>query len=118
MLDIKDLKDIKVIVQDSLKEFFETVILPYFEHNEDDHKEIKHQLKQHGELLEKHGELLEKHGELLEKHDVGLDKIYRKLEKNEDDHEEIFDKLENINQNVNGYEKRIKKLEVFSGLNN
>ena len=104
MLDIKDLKDIKVIVQDSLKEFFETLVLPYFEHNEDDHAEIRSSFKSHDKRFDSQ--------------DRELDSIQRKLEKNEDDHEEIFDKLEDINRNVNGQEKRIKKLEVSSGINN
>lgn len=93
MLDKKDLKDIKRLIQDSLTEFFETLILPYFERNEDDHKEIKQILDKHGAMLNEHGIALKSHGELLEKHDVSLDKIYRKLEKNEDDHEEMLERL-------------------------
>jgi len=97
MLTKRDLKDVKQVVQEALKEFFETLILPYFEHNEKDHKDIKQQLN--------------KHEELLGKHDLSLDKIYRKLEKSDDDHEEIFNKLEKIDRHVQGYQKRILKLE-------
>ena len=104
MLDKKDLINVKVIVQDSLKEFFETLILPYFEHNEKDHAEIRLTLKSHDKRFDSQ--------------DRELDSIQRKLEKNEDDHEEIYDKLEKIDRHVQNHEKRIKKLEVFSGLNN
>ena len=108
MLDKKDLKAIgslfDVKIKSALTEFFETLILPYFEHNEKDHAEIRSTLKSHDKRFDSQ--------------DRELDSIQRKLEKNEDDHEEIFDKLEKIDRHVQNHEKRIKKLEVFSGLNN
>jgi len=112
MLDKKDLKDIRslfdssfdVKIKGALTEFFETLILPYFENNEKDHEEMK--------------KILRKHDVRFDSQDRELDSIQRKLERNEDDHDEIFDRLEKIDQHVQGHEKRIKKLEVFSGLDN
>lgn len=94
MLDKKDLKAMEEVfdarfdvkIKNALTEFFETLLLPYFDRNEDDHKEIK-------QILNKHEVLLKEHGKLLERHDLSLDKLYRKAEKNEDDHEEMFKRL-------------------------
>lgn len=84
MLDKKDLKAIGSIfdvkIKSALTEFFETLILPYFEHNEKSHAEIRATLKSHDKRFDSQ--------------DRELDSIQRKLEKNEDDHEEIFGKLD------------------------
>ena len=114
MLDKKDLKDVKTIVQDALQEFFETLILPYFDHNEKDHAEMK--------------AILKSHDKRFNAQDKELDSIQRKLEKNEDDHEEIFKRLDtndedhkkmltrlgSIDFNLQNHEKRIKTLELAS----
>lgn len=62
MLDKKDLKAIEKVfdarfdvkVKGALTEFFEALMLPYFEHNEKDHKEIKEEIKAVGEHIEDH----------------------------------------------------------------
>lgn len=97
-------KDIKQIMQEALKEFFETLILPYFEHNEKDHEETRITLKSYDKRFDD----LDKR---FDSHDKDIDSIQRKLENNEDNHEEIFNKLEKIDQHVQGYGKRISKLE-------
>ncbi len=101
-------KDVKDIVINALGDFFENVLAPYLD------REHKENQKEHEEIRA----ILKSHDKRFDTQDKDLDSIQRKLEKNEDDHEEIFDKLEDINQKVNGHEKRIKKLEVSSGLNN
>lgn len=106
MLDKKDLKDVRVIVQDSLKEFFETLILPYFEHNEKDHAEIKVTLKSHDKRFDDHDKR-------FDSQESELDSIQRKLERNEDDHDEIFLKLDRIEKHATNHEKRIKRLETL-----
>lgn len=58
MLDKKDLKAIEDLLKKNMKksltEFFDTLVLPYFEHNEQNHKEIKTELKVIGEHIEGH----------------------------------------------------------------
>ena len=119
MLNKKDLKAIADLfelkfdenIKPALTEFFDTLILTYFENNEKDHAEIRASLKSHDNRFDD----LDKR---FDSHDKDIDSIQRKLEKSEDDHEEIFDKLEEIDQHAQSQEKRIKKLEVSSGLNN
>ncbi|MBI2613764.1 MAG: hypothetical protein HYW62_03250 [Candidatus Levybacteria bacterium] len=87
MLDKKDLKAIEKIfdirfnvnIKGALTEFFDTLILPYFERNEKDHAEIRATLKSHDKNFDTQ--------------DKDLDSIQRKLEKNEDDHEEMLRRL-------------------------
>ena len=64
MLDKKDLKDIKKLMQDALTDFFETLILPYFEHNEKDHAEIKATLKVYDKRFDDHEEMLKRLGKV------------------------------------------------------
>ena len=123
MLDKKDFKDIKKLMQNALEEFFETLILPYFEHYENDHKEIK-------DILKRHETILKSHDNLLESHDSELDRISRKLEKNEDDHEEMFKRLDandkdhkkmlgrlgSIDLHLQNQEKRINRLETIASV--
>ena len=96
MLDKKDFSTIESLIQKNLKnaltEFFETLILPYFEKNEKDHEEMR---------------------KTLDSHDAELDRIFRKLEKNEDDHEEIFHRLDRIEKHVTSHEKRIRSVETI-----
>lgn len=86
MLDKKDFKDIKKLMQDSLTEFFETLILSCFEHNEKNHAEIKATLKSHDKRFDSHDKN-------FDTQDKELDSIQRKLEKNEDDHEKMLRRL-------------------------
>ncbi len=119
MLNNEDIKKIKDILSDSLKEFYDTLILPYFEHNEKDHEEIKMILRNHEKILGNHEKILGNHEKLLieysksfDSQDKELDSIQRKLEKNEDDHEEIFQKLDGINKLFANQEKRIRRVET------
>lgn len=84
MLDKKDFSTIESLIQknikNALREFFETLILPYFEHNEKDHEEMK--------------KILRKHDERFDSQDGELDSIQRKLEKNQDEHDEMFQLLD------------------------
>lgn len=102
MLNKSDLLSIEELirknVKNTLQEFFETLILPYFEHNEEDHKEMK--------------KILKKHDERFDSQDRDLDSIQRKLEKNEDDHEETFQRLDRIEVHVTNHEKRIRRVET------
>ncbi len=100
MLNKKDLKDIKKLMQNSLTEFFETLILPYFEQNEKDHAEIRATLKSHDKRFDDHDKRFDSHDKRFDSHDKNfdtqdkdLDSIQRKLEKNEDDHEEMLERL-------------------------
>ncbi|MBI4096685.1 MAG: hypothetical protein HY425_03125 [Candidatus Levybacteria bacterium] len=58
MLTKKDFKDIKVMMVDSLGEFFETVLVPYFDHehkkNQKEHEEIKVELGDKIDLIDEH----------------------------------------------------------------
>lgn len=93
MLDKKDINDIKKLMQESLTDFFETLILPYFEHNETDHAEIRTILKSHDKRFDNHDKRFDNHDKNFDTQDKNLDSIYRKLEKNDDDHEEILRRL-------------------------
>ncbi|MBI4079588.1 MAG: hypothetical protein HY429_04850 [Candidatus Levybacteria bacterium] len=70
MLNKKDLEKIEKIMGDKLQEFFETLILPYFEHNEKDHAEIKEALKRHDNQLNENAN--------------DHERIFRALERNRD----------------------------------
>lgn len=91
MLDKKDVKTIQNIVTSSLGEFLEIMLKPYFENNDKEHKEIKTS---------------------LDKQDETMDKILRKLERNEDQHDEIFQDQDKYEKAIKGHEKRIKRLET------
>lgn len=93
MLNKKDLKEIESVIQNSLHEFFEKLLLPYFEHNE----------KVHDDLAKRH-----------DKHDEDFDKVFRKLERNEDQHDEIFQDLDKIDKRLDKHDRRIEKLEAIT----
>lgn len=93
MLDKKDFKTIETLMQKALTEFFDTLVLPYFEHNEQDHKEIK---------------------ETLADYDREMDLMQRKLDRNQDEHDEIFVKLDSIEKHVINHERRIKRVETIT----
>lgn len=105
MLTKEDKKTIKDILGGSLREFFDSLILPYFDHNEKDHDEMK-------KILRKHDERFDSHDKRFDSIDRELDSIQRKLEKNEDDHEETFQRLDRIEESVANHEKRIKRVET------
>lgn len=86
MLIKKDLSSIESLIKKNLREFFETLILPYFEQNEKDHAEIR-------SILRSHDKRFDSHDKNFDTQDKDLDSIQRKLEKNEDDHEEMFKRL-------------------------
>ncbi|EKD65703.1 MAG: hypothetical protein ACD_50C00011G0005 [uncultured bacterium] len=104
MLDKKDFSTIESLIQKNIKsaltEFFETLILPYFERNEKDHEEFR--------------KILRKHDERFDSQDRELDSIQRKLEKNEDDHDEMFQRLDRIEKHVTNHEKRIRRVEAVA----
>ncbi|OGH24884.1 MAG: hypothetical protein A3B47_02105 [Candidatus Levybacteria bacterium RIFCSPLOWO2_01_FULL_39_24] len=102
-------KDIKQIMQGALREFFETLVLQYFEHNEKEHGEMK-------TILKSHDKRFDDLDSRFDSHDRDIDLIQRKLEKSEDDHEEIFNKLEKIDGHVQGQEIRISKLEDVASI--
>lgn len=116
MLNKKDLSCIEELIQKNLKnglrEFFETLILPYFDHNEKDHDEMKKILRKHDERFDSHDKRFDSHDKRFDSIDRELDSIQRKLEKNEDDHEEIFHRLDRIEVHVTSHEKRIKRVET------
>lgn len=101
MLTKSDLGKIEELLQKNVKnsliEFFETLISPYFDHNEEDHKEIK--------------AILKVHGKQLEENDRDHDRIFRSREGNKKEHDEMFVKLDSIESSVKDHEKRIKHLE-------
>lgn len=98
MLMKSDLKQIKGLMQASLQEFFETLILPYFEHNEQDHKEIR--------------EILKKHDQRFDENDRDNEKMIKKLQQNQEEHDEMFQRLDRIEAGVTDHGKRIKRLET------
>lgn len=115
MLDAKDLKAIGDLferkfdqkIMPALTEFFDTLILPYFEHNEKDHAEIK--------------KILHAHDKRFDSQDREIDSIQRKLEKNEDNHEEMFGRLDKNDKDhkeiflrLGKDEDRITRLETLS----
>ncbi len=101
MLDKKDLKAIEKVfdarfdikIKSALTNFFETLLLPYFEHNEENHAEIRETLKLHGKRFDNHDKRFDSHDKNFDTQDKNIDSIYRKLEKNDDDHEEILKRL-------------------------
>lgn len=102
MLDKQDIKTIKGLLNDALKEFYETLLMPYFEQNEHDHKEIKEHLKKHDrDITTIQNEV----------HD-----IQGKLDKNQTEHNEILDKLDTFQKQTTQQNKRITKLETATGL--
>lgn len=107
MLNRQDLGSIENLIKKSLQEFFETLILPYFEHNETDHAEIKATLKAHDKRFDDHDKR-------FDTQDKSLDSLYRKLEKNEDDHEEIFGRLDSIDKHIGKQIGRIEHLEAIA----
>lgn len=97
MLTKTDFKRIEEIIHrnitDAFSEFFQSIVAPYFDRNENDHAEI---LKKFKENDEDHKE------------------IFRRLDRNQEEHYKIFEKLDSIEEEVKGYGKRIKKLETFA----
>lgn len=97
MLTKDDLRAIERIIDTKLKsalqDFFETLILPYFEHNESDHKEMMRR---------------------FDENDKEHDRIFRMLEKNQDEHDEMFQRFDRIESHVKNNEKRVKRLEAVT----
>ncbi len=58
MLDKKDLESIEKLIQNNVKksliEFYETLLVPYFDQNEKEHQEIKEQLSITNEHVKDH----------------------------------------------------------------
>lgn len=126
MLTNGDKKTIKEIVKDSLQEFYDTLILPYFEHNEEDHKEIRKILKKHDDRFDVVDSELDSIQRKLEKNEDDHEEIFRLLDKNEKDHKKIFtmsrinskehgqisEKINNLESNYIVHEKRIRRIET------
>lgn len=87
MLDKKDFKQIQEIVNGSLFEFWDKVIVPYFEKESDKNE------KQFKEIKE----------------DIG--DINRKLDRNTSDHDKMFEKFDSMEKRIEDHEKKIKNLE-------
>lgn len=102
MLTKKDIKAIQSIVTNSLSELYETLLLPYLEDNEQDHKEIK--------------EHLQKHDRDITIVQEELDSIHKKLGKNQTQHSEMLDKLDALKQHATKQDRRIEKLEAVTGV--
>ncbi len=76
MLTKADLKNIDGLIQKRLKsgliEFYETLIMPYFEHNEKDHKEMR---KEHNEIREELKEGLQEIGGYMKNYEKRIGKL-------------------------------------------
>lgn len=130
MLNKKDLHSIEDLIQKNIKnalqEFFETLILPYFEHNEEDHEEMKKILRKHDERFDSQDRELDliqrklernrdEHDEmfqLLDKNGKDHKKIFRMFKKNSKEHNQTFERIYNLKTNVADHEKRIGRLET------
>lgn len=130
MLDKKDFSTIESLIQKNIKnalqEFFETLILPYFEHNEEDHKEIRKTLSEHDKRFDSVDIELDSMQRKLEKNEDDHEEIFRLLDKNEKDHKKIFskfrkntkehgqisEKINNFESNYIVHEKRIRRIEA------
>lgn len=52
----------------------------------------------------------------FKENDEDHEQIFRKLDRNQEEHDRIFEKLDGIEEKLVGHEKRIKKLEVVSAI--
>lgn len=99
MLTNNDLKKIQKLMADSLGDFFDKVLRPYvdnqFKENDEDHEEIFRKLRRN-----------------QKEHD----EMFVRLGRNDKDHKRIFVRLDQIEEKVDGHEKRIKNLEKLSEL--
>ena len=87
MLTKDDLSQIQEMTSNSLGEFFDKVLEPYFS----------------GEF----GRIDKR----LQENDEDHDDMFRKLDQNQDQHDQMFVKLDSIEKKVDGHERKIKKLE-------
>lgn len=92
------------MITQSLSDFFHDILAPYldqkFGENDKDHADMKKTLIEHKALLEDN--------------DKDHEKIFRAIERNREEHDEMFEKLDEIENHVKDHSKRIKKLESIT----
>ena len=97
MLTKDDLKKIEEMIAKSISELFNEILAPYFD--------------------EKFGAInkrFDDHDKRFDENESDHDKIFRALERNRDEHDEMYQKLDEIGGHIKDHGKRIKKLESLT----